>query len=181
MTDTDRLAMNGTLIIGGAMSGKRVISNNTWIEFPVLSDGALFHENNADHEIGTFKRDRYFRTVIIEDDVGHPVYMHEKYSKLLSPAPIVGVLLDDIKRLRAEIEELTETTAALMGPILSDTDRINWIGTEVRKNGTVRFERYGRSWMDLFSVSSQHTQQKPDVRTLIDHAIELSKERGYSR
>ena len=63
---------------------------------------------------------------------------------------------------------------------MNDSKRLDWLEAEIRQHGTVNFERYGKDWMRLFSVSSQHTKQKPDIRDLIDHAIELSKDGGIN-
>lgn len=52
-----------------------------------------------------------------------------------------------------------------------DTDRINWIEGEVKKAGTVRFERHGREWINMFSITTQHTYQSPSIRQLIDQGI----------
>jgi len=55
---------------------------------------------------------------------------------------------------------------------LSDTDRLNWLQSEIRQNGTVEFKQN-----DLFTVSSQWVKNTKDIRERIDAAIERSNER----
>jgi len=55
---------------------------------------------------------------------------------------------------------------------LTDTDRLNWLQSEIRQNGTVEFKQN-----DLFTVSSQWVKNSKDIRERIDTAIEKSNEK----
>lgn len=62
--------------------------------------------------------------------------------------------------------------------MMSDKERLDWIESELLKNGVFEARRYGLHWISGFSISSQHTRQYPDLRIMIDNMIETSGATG---
>jgi len=92
-------------------------------------------------------------------------------------------ILDDLKRLNALVHgdnagETTLTKAAdeitslrnQLAECQKDAERIEWLEQEHRKHGEIYFRRYGLAWTKLFTISTQHMRQKPNIREAIDAA-----------
>lgn len=57
------------------------------------------------------------------------------------------------------------------GATPTDTERLDWLQDEIRKNTVAEFKRHGQAWVRLFTVTSQHTPNKETIREVIDCAM----------
>jgi len=60
---------------------------------------------------------------------------------------------------------------------MTDTERLDWLQEEIRKNSCAKFNRHGQAWIEVFTVSSQHTKPKETIREAIDLAIAKAREK----
>ena len=58
---------------------------------------------------------------------------------------------------------------------MTDSERLDWIENEIRKNGLFSANRYVMHLIEGFSCSSQHISKHPDLRSMIDSMINTAR------
>ena len=57
----------------------------------------------------------------------------------------------------------------------ADSEQLDWLQNELKRNGTIVFERHGIEWVNLFTITTQWIKPFSTIREAIYQAINESK------